>query len=126
MSQIRVILNQLGKFTDEQKRRLSLNVLDEVVRATPVRSGWAQANWFVSIGPRIGVPVGAKGAAGVPAAEAFQRLSINNLFLTNIRRRRLNLENNVPYINRLNAGSSAQAPAGFVQQAIRIGILRTL
>ena len=126
MSQIRVILSQLGRFTDEQTRRLSLNVLDEAVRATPIRTGWARANWFISIGPRVGVPVGAKGAAGVPAAEAFQRLSINNLFATSIKGRRVNLENNVPYIEVLNMGSSTQAPSGFVQQAIQIGILRTL
>ncbi len=31
---------------------------------------------------------------------------------------RLFLSNNVPYISRLNDGSSGQAPAGFVQAAI--------
>jgi hypothetical protein len=33
--------------------------------------------------------------------------------------------NNVPYILRLNAGSSAQAPAGFVDKAVATGVAAT-
>jgi formaldehyde-activating enzyme involved in methanogenesis len=35
------------------------------------------------------------------------------------------VSNNVPYINRLNEGHSAQAPAGFVQQAVAKAVADT-
>jgi len=34
----------------------------------------------------------------------------------------VHISNDAPYIGRLNAGSSSQAPAGFVQRAIADGI----
>lgn len=124
-NQVRTIIRQLNEFSDEVTRRLAVNVVDELVRATPVDTGWARANWIISVGATLGVPIGPPGVAGVEIAEVFQRQSLANLFLTSIQGQPIFLENNVPYIDVLNEGSSAQAPAGFVQAAIQIGFLRT-
>ena len=38
------------------------------------------------------------------------------------KRQTVYISNNVAYIGRLNAGSSAQAPAGFVEEAVSTGV----
>ena len=95
------------------QRKIALDVLTRVVEGTPVDEGRARGNWQADINA---VPVGeidtkdksgeatiAKGAAKIVGAK----------FGTAV-----NIVNNVPYIGRLNDGSSKQAPAGFVEAAI--------
>jgi len=87
---------------------------------TPVDTGWARSNWVPSIGQAFGGTAGTKAAAeagildtgaqqrGLAQVAAAYRLTQGSIFISN----------NVPYIARLNEGSSQQAPAGFVQNAI--------
>lgn len=88
---------------------------------TPVDTGFARANWL----PRIGQPaekaVGTRPAkkgdpgvdesgveAGIAEIATLFRIGIGNIYITN----------HVPYVAALNAGSSRQAPAGFIERAI--------
>ncbi len=87
-----------------------------VVLATPVDTGRARGGWQVGIGfsPRgLNTPLDQSGSGTVSA----NRLTIG--------RRRpgqdIHIANNVDYIGFLNDGSSAQAPAGFVEAAVRQG-----
>ncbi len=76
---------------------------------TPVDTGHARSNWVPSVAmPFTGIAQGeGPHNAGVSAVLAF-KLADGGLYLSN----------NVPYVRRLNLGSSRQAPAGFIERAI--------
>lgn len=92
-------------------------VLATVVPATPVDTGHARANWQVSIDEPITTElVAVDRGGGVTIAkgtsEAQNRKPGQTIYICN----------NVPYIGALNQGSSAQAPAEFVQLAVRVAV----
>lgn len=102
---------------DRLVRRCALAVDAALVLATPVDTGRARANWQVEIGqPASGVvePADQSGqgaiAAGKQVIESYKGGSS------------INITNNLPYIERLNEGWSKQAPAGFVEQAVQVGV----
>lgn len=121
--QIRVITGLLAQATERVISRISVNVTAELIEATPVDTGWARANWVPAIGaPFIG-PGTSMGnvtsqrqqqQSGVASVATSYKLSRGAVFVSN----------NVPYITRLNDGSSAQAPKAFVQAAINAAILK--
>lgn len=93
-------------------------VIDQtVVSSTPVDTGRARANWQASIDTPITEPTEAEDQSGADT------ISRNNAV---IKRRKsgqtVYISNNVAYIEALNNGSSAQAPANFVQLAVQAGI----
>jgi len=106
---------------DELTRRVALAVLSEVVVSTPVDTGRARGNWLVGLGGPDEPGLDEQRAnADRSGQRAIRRGS------ERIRDRRpgqqIFVSNNVPYIGRLNDGSSAQAPAGFVPDAVAAGI----
>ena len=116
-AQIRAIGRGLTEFTERQVRKVTLDLTAELVRETPVDTGWARNNWVPRVGRPETEPVGAPGNPGPGAAARSAgeaqvlgyRLGQGSVFVTN----------NVPYIEALNDGHSPQAPAGWVQRAIR-------
>lgn len=103
---------------DRLVRRCALAIDAAVVLATPVDTGRARANWQVEVGQApTGVVLktdqggGATIAAGQGAIETYNGEK-GGVFITN----------NLPYIERLNEGWSAQAPAGFVEVAVDVGV----
>lgn len=95
-------------------RAVSLRVLSGVVQRTPVDTGRARGNWQVSLGQAVngttvdvedqaGGATIAKGAATIGQQKGFQPVV---------------LENNLPYINKLEDGSSKQAPNGMVSETL--------
>jgi hypothetical protein len=122
---VRVVVTSLTGFVERIIKKLALDIVANLVSAptdggTPVDTGWARANWI----PRIGEPFrgtagtraqaeagnvsGAEQGAGIASVAAGYRMTSGKVFISN----------NVPYIVRLNEGSSRQAPAGFVQAAV--------
>lgn len=108
------IMTRLTERTEQVCVELAINAHAELVEATPVDTGWARANWIPSLGSPAVVVVGAADAvdkapqeAGLAAVLAF-KLTDKAIFVSN----------HVPYISRLDAGSSDQAPAGFVRTAM--------
>jgi hypothetical protein len=133
---IEIPIQRLFGQVEAQTRYMVRAVHAHVVRDTPVRTGWAAANWEVSIGPapsgvrpnpnnfRYGVSAGA--IARVRAQEVKQAQNITTVPAQwSFRMPPMTLYNLVPYIRRLDNGSSRQAPAGFVAIAIRKGIAQT-
>lgn len=92
-------------------RRVALVANQAIVMATPVDTGRARANWQVSIDTEITTETGSTNFQAQMAANQNTIKSYKNGALI--------IQNNVPYISKLNAGSSAQAPAGFVQRALQ-------
>ena len=95
------------------QKKIAFQALEGLVNATPVDKGRAQGNWQVSIGQPVenALPLGAtgeqalsKGGGVINSIPPFGPFVI--IYLTN----------NVPYIRRLNAGHSGQAPPMFVEK----------
>ena len=94
--------------------------LEEVVARTPVDTGQAVSSWKVGLNyqPR-GTRTFSPGAKGSTASA--NRSAVLSSELPKIRNRRtgqtISVVNTAEYIERLNNGSSAQAPAGFIETA---------
>lgn len=103
---------------DRLVRRCALAIDAAVVLATPVDTGRARGNWQVEVGqaPSGELATTDKGggstiAAGKAAIESYKG-EAGGIYITN----------NLPYIERLNEGWSKQAPAGFVETAVNVGV----
>lgn len=89
------------------QRRLSFEILDGVVRRTPVDTGLLRSNWHVS----IGTPSEARYAVG---ASGNTRSRIDQA----TGREAVYIQNNMPYARRIEYGWSKQAPNGMVRPTL--------
>ena len=119
--QLAVRLNRLALRSERGIERFVATIGTEIGRvivpATPVDTGFARANWRPALNAPAATttsaldPSGAATVARITVVSRQYRLGFA-LFLTN----------RTPYIGSLNAGSSGQAPAGFVQASVRRGV----
>jgi hypothetical protein len=116
--QIKIIVGDLENVAEKVIKALTLEVTAELQESTPIDTGWARANWV----PKIGEPSTEsrpKIEANLPSAQVEQQKGLGEVLSGfKLSRGLVSIANNVPYIKRLNEGSSKQAPAAFVQQAI--------
>ena len=91
-------------------REIALDVYSRITIRTPVDTGRARGNWFLSVGRRStrksekrGFPSPGESMAAA-SAELAQVQAFETIYITN----------NLPYINRLEGGSSTQRPNGWV------------
>ena len=121
--QVTAIVRDLERFTERLVVKITLDVTANLVEATPVDTGWAQANWVPSVGKRSRRSArsfkGKTPSASVQAAAAKQSAGQAQALGYKLENGRVFVSNNVNYITRLNDGYSKQAPPGFVQSAIR-------
>lgn len=99
--------------------------------ATPVDVGTAVSNWRVSVNA-----VSAQRRAYVPGKYGSTRPQNQSATISTARQfindrpkaRAFYVSNTVPYISRLNDGSSVQAPAGFVETSLNAALrgIRTI
>lgn len=114
-----LIASRVPRRADEIVRRAALAASSAVIIATPVDTGRARANWQVGIDKPVVTTRETMGVSPAPAiAEAQARVKGYDGNVHSA----IYLTNNLPYIGRLNEGYSAQAPAGFVQAAIKMAI----
>lgn len=102
---------------DALTRKVALAVDAAVVIATPVDTGRARANWQVNLGQPVSGTREASDKSGQAAIAEGQATIAQYKGDSSI-----HITNNLPYIGRLNDGWSAQAPAGFVEKAVLIGV----
>lgn len=125
-AQIRAIVTGLERVTERVVVRLSFHITANLVEDTPVDLGWARANWVPYVGTNRTTPVTSKPTPGGVAAQAAAQASAQAAVLGyRLASGAVFISNNVPYIGRLNDGSSTQAPRGFVQAGIRRGVEQT-
>ena len=112
--QIAAIDAALGRVVEDAVKAVTLDVTARLVEATPVDTGWARANWIPSVAQPVETVEGtrdsvstARQATGI-AAIASYKYGDGPTYAANC----------VPYIAKLDQGSSTQAPAGFVRQAV--------
>lgn len=108
-------------------RNTTRAIINRLAIATPVDTGEAVSNWQVSLaGPQTAhlppyVP-GEKGSTRIDNQRAMLRAAraiIPGFFVA--KGQILYIGNGAPHIEKLNQGSSSQAPAGFVESAIQAG-----
>jgi len=120
--QTRIVIEQLEDLTEKAIRLIVLEMTAELTEATPADTGWARANWI----PAVTVAdLQARPNSGQPsAAESLKQAGIAQVLEYRLNKGPLFISNNVPYITRLNAGSSTQAPVNFVPSAIERGLIK--
>lgn len=101
---------------DKIVRKAALAAAAAVITATPVKTGRARANWLVGLNGPITEPIEDVSPSG---GEAISNAAAKISRYTGGIGRSIWLSNNLPYIGRLNEGYSAQAPAHYVETAIR-------
>jgi hypothetical protein len=124
--QIRVVIGDLEAFATRIVKRLALNINANLIEDTPVDTGWARANWVLEIGsPFTGTAGTREDAEAGRVDQNPQQLGIGKIAAYKLGPI-IYESNNVPYIEKLNDGSSAQAPSAFVQAAILRAVQQTV
>ncbi len=108
-----------AKLTEKQHtqimKKLTFEVGRRLIMKTPVDTGRARGGWM----PSIGSPAGGEGG---PDPEGVQTLARVRVTMSEIDSRggqvTIYFTNNVSYIGYLNAGTSKQAPAHFVEATV--------
>lgn len=102
--------------TAKEKRKTAAVVQQIVTLGTPVKTGRARNNWDVGLGEPWRATTQEVDPSGAGA------VARNNAKIATTKPGQdIYISNNLPYINRLNQGSSSQAPAGFVEEAVALG-----
>lgn len=124
-AQVAFVINAMEDHIDEVVKKLMLDINYELLRTTPVDTGWARANWTLSVGSEpdnttaIRQPGASIGSARAKQARGQARMASYKAIQGPAW-----ISNNVPYIGRLNHGYSKQAPAGFVEAAITRAVVK--
>ncbi len=121
-------LNQIASTVERRApmvvKHIATAMAPVLVYATPVDTSRARANWQAGIGV-VPQSVLFSEPDKPPSADYGGRAAVSAILGTVASYpggSYLAIANNVPYIQRLNRGWSAQAPAAFVQQSVAVGI----
>ena len=113
---------RVAEGADALTRKVALAADQAVVSGTPVDTGRARSNWFAAIGGPASSVIDAYApgeSGGTEAANTQAALNQAEAVISGYNSgQEIHLTNNLPYIQRLNDGYSAQAPANFVEQAV--------
>jgi hypothetical protein len=120
-SRIDLLANNLERAVPNLIRKVALAADQAVVSQTPVDTGRARSNWIVQIGSAYTGTIGPRspGSRGSTGADNIQgSLSQAQAEIATYTQGEIHITNNLPYIERLNNGWSAQAPSGYVEAAV--------
>lgn len=124
-ARLNALADDADDIADEAKARYAIEIVRALLPATPVDTSRALSNWRVGTGVSAAIPPHVAGEMGsterastsIALAEAEAAIRANRAADT------LVIFNAVPYIRKLNEGSSRQAPAGFIEKAVLAGRL---
>lgn len=118
-SDIDACLAAIIKAADEIVIEFVTEVVALLVEDTPFLTGFARANWIPNIGSAIAYVDGKPNTKGKSSsAGSAQQAGLASMLSYTLSQGDVFISNNVPYIRRLDAGYSDQAPAGYVQDCI--------
>lgn len=115
---IRRLSRDIEDNTNELTKNVGKAVIESLVPATPVRHGFARANWQTSLDGFPESVLATRDPSGQKTIESSHAVIASLQVGESIY-----IANNIPYITLLNAGSSRQAPAGFVLKAVQRGLV---
>lgn len=102
--------------TKEYITKYAITLVNNLVLATPVRTGRARGGWIVSVNrpdDYVAQLISKSGAAVI--TNAIKRINNNYKSLDDV----IYVQNNLPYIVPLDRGSSDQAPYGIKDRAVK-------
>jgi hypothetical protein len=117
--------NSLDKFASEIAVKATIEIIRDLVNITPVDTSQAISNWQISLNNKTSeiikpyVP-GYRGSTKRASADEVIAKAIS-ILKTKTPGQSIWIQNNLPYIRRLNDGYSRQAPAGYVERSLLIG-----
>ncbi len=122
MASLRIFAQRIRRLAGRVEKNANLVVINTaiaidqvVVLATPVDTGRARGNWQVGVGVAMRGELDRLDTSGnATIAENTVRAKTRKLGQD------IFISNNLPYIVSLNEGSSSQAPAGFVEEAVQV------
>lgn len=109
-----VIVDAIERAASRVTAYLAVRTCERLIETTPVDTGFARASWIISIGS----PTSLQGGTRESVSEAAQQVGLARMAAYHVRQGPAFVSNNAPYIMRLNAGHSTQAPIGFIQNAV--------
>lgn len=115
-----ILATRVARNADKIVRKAAMAADQAVVLATPVDTGRARANWIAALNAPAAGPVDGEDKSGSTAMRQAAGIAAS---YSGDRDVSIHITNNLPYIQRLNEGSSHQAPADFVRSALRGGIV---
>lgn len=122
---MRKIAADVQKNTDKRKRLTGLVIGSELVNETPVDEGRARSNWQASNSSPINnqIPAYVPGKNGATKSENTQKAldQIKQSIDKNQENQSIFIVNNLPYIEPLNQGHSAQVSPGWIERSIERG-----
>jgi hypothetical protein len=107
-------MGELRAFVRDIVVKVTVNATAELGEDTPKLTGWAASNWIPRIGQRTELPFGDK----LSVSEAAKTLGLAEVVTSYALPQIVHVTNPVYYIEDLNSGTSAKAPAFFVETAI--------
>lgn len=111
--------------TNDLAIHVATTIVSDLAYSTPVDESTAISNWVVALGApsRAEVPAHYRGAHGSTySSSAGQTIADAKKVLASKQPgQAIYISNNTQYIRYLNDGSSAQAPAGFIERAELLG-----
>ena len=118
MGTVLEVLAKLDAHVEKVCVELAVNISAELIATTPVDTGWARANWVPTLSAPYAAGRGAAPGKVDSLATLAQSEGLAEILAFKLADGAIFVGNNVPYIARLNAGHSDQAPSGFVEAAI--------
>lgn len=106
---LRPLLEQIIK---QERDKLATNILNDLVLQTPVDTGAARANWIVSSGTPNSFSSEQRTSESSALSEGEQNVRQATVYSN------VYIQNNLPYIARLNDGHSLQAPSKYVDRIV--------
>jgi len=118
---MRIAAEKVTRGVEKLVADVSAEIGREVVIQTPVDTGHARANWRPALNAPALVPVTRADKTGAGTIARIKVVSAqfkagDTVYLTN----------NVPYIEKLNEGSSPQAPPGYIQDAVKDAVVSVI
>jgi hypothetical protein len=117
---LRTALEGATREGNERKKKAVRAMVKHLVAVTPVDTTNALSNWVVGLGEPRTAEVDPRGESRAVSGGAVYS-EADRILRTVKAGQTVHLTNNTVYIGRLNAGSSRQAPAGFIEAAGLIG-----
>lgn len=114
------ILAELRDTVSKDARKVMLNIDRRLVRETPRDTGSAKASWLASVNQTTEAVVDVQGGGNEEAAIAAAARQIELFHCGDL----LYIQNNQPYIGRLNEGWSEQAGSGYVDAILQQEVAR--
>lgn len=112
---MRAYADDIPKQVNEIKRQTAREIVLTVVPDTPVRTGQARSNYYLT----NGAPDTSITAHGPFTQNGYQSIARAQVAFRNAKPGvPMYITNNLPYIASLNRGSSPQAPRNFIEIAI--------